>query len=171
MGVVRFSELWKKYRYAALIVLLGVLLMLLPARSGQTAAGESGTTFAGENFSLAETEQRMETVLGQMEGVGRLRVMLTLAAGPQLQLASDTDVSAENGTGITRSRQEPLTLSRGSGAQEVVVVNQLYPVYQGAVVVCQGAGSSTVRLAVTEAVSALTGLSADRISVVKWKQS
>ena len=38
----------------------------------------------------------------------------------------------------------------------------------GAVVVCQGAGSSGVRLAVTEAVAALTGLPADRITVVQW---
>ena len=46
---------------------------------------------------------------------------------------------------------------------------QLYPTYQGAVVVCEGAGSSTVRLAVVNAVSVLTGLSSDKISVVKWK--
>lgn len=170
MRVVRFSELWKKYRYAALIVLLGVLLMLLPSRGKKTAAGESASSSA-ESFSLSQTEQRMEAILGQMEGVGRLRVMLTLAAGPRLQLAEDTDVSAENGAGLTRSRRETVTLSRGSGLQEVVVTNQIYPVYQGAVVVCQGAGSSAVRLAVTEAVSALTGLSADRITVVKWKQS
>ena len=40
--------------------------------------------------------------------------------------------------------------------------------YLGAVVVCQGAGSGGVRLAVTEAVAALTGLPADRITVVQW---
>ena len=117
------------------------------------------------------TEERMEAILGQMEGVGKLRVMLTLAEGPRLLLASDSDVSTEAGGGVTRSRLEPLTVNRGSGTQEVVVTHQLYPVYLGAVVVCQGADSSAVRLAVTEAVAALTGLSSDRISVVKWKQS
>jgi len=43
-------------------------------------------------------------------------------------------------------------------------------VYQGAVVVCQGADSSAVRLAVTEAVAALTGLSTEKITVVQWEQ-
>ena len=62
-------------------------------------------------------------------------------------------------------------LTRGSGSQEVIVTQQVYPVYQGAVIVCQGAGNSAVRLAITEAVSALTGLSANRISIVKWKES
>ena len=46
---------------------------------------------------------------------------------------------------------------------------KMYPVYQGAVVVCQGAGNSQVRLTVIDAVSVLTGLSSDKISVVKWK--
>jgi len=37
-------------------------------------------------------------------------------------------------------------------------------------VVCQGADSSAVRLAVTEAVAALTGLSTEKITVVQWEQ-
>ena len=57
----------------------------------------------------------------------------------------------------------------GSGQQDVVITQQRYPLYQGAVVVCQGAGKASVRLAVTEAIAALTGLTSDKISVVKWK--
>ena len=171
MRVIRFTELWKKYRFAALIVLAGVVLMLLPTRRSTASAAEKGVSSAEESFSLSRTEERMEAILGQMEGVGKLRVMLTLAEGPRLLLASDSDVSTEAGGGVTRSRLEPLTVNRGSGTQEVVVTHQLYPVYLGAMVVCQGADSSAVRLAVTEAVAALTGLSSDRISVVKWKQS
>ena len=52
---------------------------------------------------------------------------------------------------------------------DVVVTEQTYPVYQGAVVVCQGAGDSGVHLAVVQAVSVLTGLGSDKITVVQWK--
>jgi stage III sporulation protein AG len=45
----------------------------------------------------------------------------------------------------------------------------LAPQYLGAIVVCQGADRSDVRLAIVEAVSALTGLGADKISVLKMK--
>ena len=62
-----------------------------------------------------------------------------------------------------------LCVDIGSGTQDVVVTRERYPSYQGAVVVCEGAGDAAVRLALTEAVSALTGLSADRISIVQWK--
>ena len=45
----------------------------------------------------------------------------------------------------------------------------LSPEYLGAVVVCQGANDVQVRLAVVEAVSKVTGLGADKISVLKMK--
>ena len=62
-----------------------------------------------------------------------------------------------------------LTVNRGSGKQEVVVTSGCTLSIRGAVVVCQGAGNSQVRLTVIDAVSVLTGLSSDKISVVKWK--
>ena len=48
-----------------------------------------------------------------------------------------------------------------------MVTRTVYPTYRGALVVCQGADRAEVRLAVTEAVTALTGLTADRVTVAK----
>lgn len=158
----KWKELWKRYKYVALVILTGAVLMLLPgSREEAEQSAQSGSA-----FSLADTEQRMETLLGQMAGVGRVQVMLTLKNGSQLELAQDTDETLSEQE--QRSQSQPITLNRGSGYQEVVVTQETYPLYLGAVVVCQGAGSSSVRLAVTEAVAALTGLSADRIRVVQW---
>lgn len=162
MGKVRWSELWKKYKFVLLVVLVGVILMLLPvsSRTKETAADDSQTL--QEAFDLEAVEQRMEEVLGKIDGVGKLRLMLTLQSGTRLTLAEDTQRDQE------RTQRETVTLNRGSGNQEIVVTNRYYPVYQGAVVVCQGADSSAVRLAVTETVQALTGLPSDRIMVAKW---
>ena len=55
----------------------------------------------------------------------------------------------------------------GGSAEEPVVTRTVYPTYRGALVVCQGGDQADVKLAVTEAVAALTGLSADRITVAK----
>ena len=57
-------------------------------------------------------------------------------------------------------------MNNGSG-QEAVVRLERYPVFQGALVVSQGADRAEVRLVLTQAVSALTGLGADRITVCK----
>lgn len=61
-----------------------------------------------------------------------------------------------------------MKLNRGSGTQDVVVTEQVYPTYQGAVIVCQGADDPAVCLSVTEAVAVLTGLGSEKITVVKW---
>ena len=161
----KLKDILNKYRFAVLVALAGVVLMLLPAGKQETAdtAGEEMT------FSLEETERRMAEVLSAMDGVGRVQVMLTLHSGETLSLAEDSSATLGSG-GDVRQDSQVLTVNRGSGKQEVVVTRRLYPTYQGAVVVCQGAGDSRVRLRVLETVSVLTGLSSDKISVVQWKQ-
>ena len=155
---------WKKYGLTLLIVAAGVALMLLPGKSED--ADKKQTMQNTEEFSLEATQARMEKILGRIEGTGKLQLMLTLKSGPRLRLAEDQDQTADREE-MSR-RTETVTVSRGGGSEDIVVTQQLYPVYQGALVVCQGADQAAVRLAVTEAVSALTGLSSDRITVVKW---
>lgn len=162
MGKVRWSELWKKYKFVLLVVLVGIILMLLPVSSQTKESEENKSQIPQESFDLAAMEQRMEEVLGKIDGVGKLRLMLTLQSGTRLTLAEDTQRDQD------RTQREIVTLNRGSGNQEIVITNRFYPVYQGAVVVCQGADSSAVRLAITETVQALTGLPSDRIRVAKW---
>lgn len=158
------GNLWKKYKYVGLVVLAGILLMLLPGKKT-----DAGPQEGGGSFSLEDTERRMEELLGRMDGVGRVQVMLTLRSGETLSLAEDSSATLGSG-GDVRQDSQVLTVNRGSGKQEVVVTQRLYPTYQGAVVVCQGAGDSRVRLRVMETVAVLTGLSSDKISVVQWKQ-
>ena len=154
----------KKYKFVALILLVGLVLMLLPSGEKDKAAeGESGT----ENFSLAETERRLEALLKNVQGVGQVNVMLTLKSGSTLELAEDSSTSLRESE--TKKESDVVTVSRGSGVEEVVVTYERYPSFQGAVVVCEGGGNSAVRLSVIEAVSVLTGLGSDKITVVQWK--
>lgn len=163
----KLREVLKKYRFAALVALAGIVLMVLPG--GKKDGGSEESCAQDGGFSLEETEKRMAEVLGSVEGVGKVRVMLTLQSGETLSLAEDSSSALGSG-GDVRQDSQVLTVNRGSGRQEVVVTKRMYPTYQGAVVVCQGAGNSRVRLQVMETVAVLTGLSSERISVVQWKQ-
>lgn len=153
-----------RYKFPAIMLLLGVVLMLLPVGKKTTAASEETPP---QEFDLAAMERQIEEIVGCMDGVGRVRVMLTLRTGPTLSLASDQDETLRDAE--MRTESQILKLNRGSGMQEVVVTQQRYPVFQGAVIVCDGAGNSAVRLQVTEAVSVLTSLSSDKITVAKWQ--
>ena len=146
-GGVNASALWKKYRLVILVILAGVLLMLLPADKGSNIKPPADESSGREDFSLDATCRQMEDILSRIKGTGQLRLMLTLKSGSQLQLAEDTDRSdAEKETHTDRST---VTLSRGGGTEEIVVTRRTYPVYRGAVVVCEGADNAEVRLALT----------------------
>lgn len=74
----------------------------------------------------------------------------------------------QNESAVQRETQT-VVVSAGSGKQETVLVQQVYPTFQGALVVATGGGDPAVRLKLTEAVAALTGLGADKISICKGK--
>lgn len=155
----------KKYRCAAAVVLLGTVLMLLPDGGSETAAGVSAAE--AETFDRAAVQEEMEEILRAIDGVGGLRLMLTVDAGTARELAQDT--AAERGGEGGRQQSETVVVGAGGGTQEVVVTRSVYPRYVGALVVCEGGGSAGVRLAVTNAVSALTALPSDRITVLQGK--
>ena len=109
-----------KNKYVLAVLCLGLLLLLLPRRSGDSGTGTAGTgdPLSASGIPLDTESQRIAALLRQIRGVGEAEVLLS-----------------------------------GSGA----------------VVVCQGADQAGVRLDVTNAVAAYTGLVSDKISVIKMK--
>ena len=167
----RLEHLFRQYKYVLVVILAGVVLLLLPPLWEKEGAGEEEETQAPQEVntedSAAALERRLEEALSQIQGVGEADVILTLKSGPQKILAQDSETSiSERGTEASVSS---VLISRGSGEEDAIVVQQLSPQYQGALVVCSGGDDPAVRLKVVEAVSALTGLGADKISVSKGK--
>lgn len=158
----------KQYKYVVLTAALGIFLLLLPPGEGKTA--DTGRTpTAAEHFDRAALQTEMEDILSSLDGVGRLSLMLTVDGGSEYELAQDeTDARKFSGTesGEQSRSSETVVLGSGSGA-EVVVTRSRYPRFLGALVVCEGGDRADVQLKVTQAVGALTGLSSDRITVVK----
>ncbi len=167
---VRWLAAVGRYKYALLVAALGAALLLWPG-TGKTAgeaADGSGGSGAAPLADCGELERALEEILGKIGGVGRAEVLLTLASTDRQVLASDTSLSyagpSQSPDSYSRST-DTVTVS-GSGGTEVVVTHWLCPQYRGALVVCDGGGSDKVRLAVTEAVSVLTGLGSDKIAVM-----
>ncbi len=161
-GKVR--ETTKAYRLVWLVILAGLVLLAIPSGKEEEAQAEE-TPAAATQFDLAAMEDRLAQALSRIDGAGEVTVVLTLQDGPRQVLAQNVDRDGEEG----REQTETVVLSRGSGSQETVSVQELYPSYQGALLVCPGGDDPTVRLKLTEATSALTGLGADKISISKGK--
>lgn len=159
-----------RFKYPALILLLGLVLLSVPTHSGkkETAGTAQGPP---ESSETEEVEARMEAILGEIEGAGRVRVMLQYAAGEKSIYQTDSEQEIRtNGDGKeTRTAVETVLSSRESSRDAPVVVQTIYPTFRGAVVVAEGADNSSVKLDLVNAVSSLTGLGADKITVIKMK--
>lgn len=152
----------EKYRVALLVILAGLVLLLLPMGGQEEPIQEEAAQDA--QFDLAVLEDRLEEALSKIDGAGEVTVVLTIQNGPRQVLAQNVD----RGSGEEETTST-VVLSRGSSTQETVTVQELYPSYQGALLVCEGGDDPEVRLKLTEATSALTGLGADKISISKGK--
>lgn len=162
------AKLWKlldQYKYVLIVIAAGIVLLLWPSgeRREEQAAG-SGVVGTQETFDLAALEGRLSETLSKVEGAGKVTVTLTVKSGMEQVLASDRSTSvSERGSSV---EEETVLVNSGAG-QEAVLLTQRYPTFQGALVVCEGGDDAEIRLLMTRAVSALTGIGADRITVCK----
>lgn len=165
--VKKLRTLLDRYKYVLMVILVGVVLLLIPGTAGEkqpTQSGSSPPAAAGDQgFDLETMERKLESALSDIDGAGSVSVVLSVREGERSVVARDTTV------GDREDSETTVVVSKGSGTEEPVVLQKVYPQYQGALVVCEGGGNAAVRLKLTEAVAALTGLGTDRISICKAK--
>ena len=170
----KWKKFWNKYKYVALIAILGILLLLWPTEKSESAAEAPAVSVkpAEETLDdLTATENKMKNILSKIQGVGQLELMLTLDKSASSQYVENTDLRYDGQAKMPENYQrtaEPVILTQDN--QEALILEEsTYPTYRGCLVVCEGGGNAAVKLAVTSAVAALTGLSSDRITVTAWQ--
>lgn len=159
--VNKWKPILLKYRYPAIILLLGILLMMLPGRKNNNPPDVVEPT---EAICL---EERLANMLSKIEGAGKVEVVLSVSMGEEIvyQIDHETDIS----DGDESIHSKTILISDSQRTQSGLVKQINPPIYLGAVITCQGADNPVVKLAIVDAVSTLTGLGADRISVLKMK--
>ena len=153
----------KKYRYAVLVLLIGVGLMLIPMKTEQKKT--ETVSLPSESYEQRLSED-LSKILSQIEGAGKVQVLLTISESEKTVFQTNiNEAKGETGT----SKWDTVIITDADRNQSGMIQQVISPVYQGAIIVCQGAEKASVRLAIVEAVSNITGLGADKISVEKMK--
>lgn len=161
----KIPEYIKKYRYVVLVLAIGLILMAIPEKS--SASDSNSNVIASTTNNETSVSDQLRSVLSKIEGAGNIEVMLTVSAGEEIIYQTDQDISVSGESNSTRS--DTVTLTDADRNQVGLIKQVNPPSYMGAIIVCQGADSPTVKLAIVEAVSKITGLSSDRICVLKMK--
>ena len=155
----------RKYKYAMVVLLIGILLMMIP--NHQTIPEDKTEIETKNMIQNQDLAYELSELLGSIQGAGRVKVMLTISEGESTLYQTDSTYS-QSGTG-TNSKTETILITDSNRNQTGLIHQKNPPIYRGAVVLSQGAENPTVRLAIVEAVSKATGLGADKIAVLKMK--
>lgn len=166
-----------------LIAIAGIILLVTnfsewrsqtAKKTGQT---EEKTVQTGQNDAYVEAlENKLVHILENVDGVGKVEVMITLKASKESVLNKDiseeTQTEAEKNNEVQKSsknqkKQEETILSDSSGNSAPYVVKELEPEIAGIVISCEGADNKVVAASVLEAAQVLFGVSANHIKVLK----
>ena len=172
-----------------IIFLVGVLLLVIALPTEQKK--EQSDTYEEETVStagsgidteqdvyLSKLERRLENVLSQMEGTGKVTVMITLESSAEKVVEKDIEADSETVTetdsqGGTRTTQNSThgetTVYNGDNtqSQEPYISKELSPQVEGVVVLAEGGDNAVVKQNITEAVQALFGIYTHKIRVMK----
>ncbi len=175
----------------AIVIIIGIILIiagsaLFGAKTQDTKQEPQKTSeqeqVMKQNTSGGDaTETRLRTLLSQIQGVGRVDVMITYSAAGENVPAYDTskktsrtdEKDSEGGTrNITEDESENTLVYEDSptGGKTPVILKKLSPEVKGVLVVAEGADSVTVREHIVSAVRVVLDIPAHRVEVVQRKK-
>ncbi|MBO5867756.1 MAG: hypothetical protein J6Q54_02470 [Oscillospiraceae bacterium] len=158
----KVNALFRKYKYPLIVLLLGLIFILIPSNKETQLSVTEVTQVYPEETSF---EHELADILSKVKGAGRVEVMLTVSKGEEVLYQTDNNITS--GAESSGTKTSTVIVSDSNRA-ESGLVRQVNPaVYYGAIILCQGADDPAVKLALTEAVSRITGIGTNCISVLK----
>lgn len=137
--------------------------------------------FKDTTSEIDETEKKLKSILSQIQGVGKLDVMITYASTRENVPAYDikkslnqtTEEDSEGGTRDISQEEYDSTLAYEdsvNGGKEPVILKELQPEIKGVLVVAEGAGRIEVRERICNSVIVVFDIPAHRVHVVQRKK-
>lgn len=169
----------KKVKVIFLIGVIGIALIFLSGMFGSNDGKRktaSPQTFQTEDY-VEKLEKRIHTIVTNVAGVGKARVMITLENTPQYVYESEkketNDLSKDYENGQTQKEQERsnyeknVILVDGADGREALLKTTVEPKVKGVVVVCQGGENIAVEKQVVDVVTTALNISSNRVCVAK----
>lgn len=183
--IVKYLNGLKKEQLLICALIAGLLLIVAIPTKKQTDSSKEQlqASVEAENMGSAGIRQQLETqladALSQMEGVGKVQVVLTLESSTKKEVEKDVPASqssqSESGDGRNltsdsgSSEETTVYEKKSDGSQTPYVVSETMPEVRGVLVVAQGADNPQVVKQISEGIMALFRVEAHKIKVVKMK--
>lgn len=164
-------------RKTVLLALAAICLILLSfphSSEKKTNDSEETTEVQSESTDVEVLEKRLVNALSKVEGVGKVKVMITLKSSKESVVNKDTPYEEEEekdgeSTRKSVSSEEETVLIEEDGKSVPYVIKELEPEIEGVVVIAQGGANASVQKDITEAVTALFNVQANKVKVLKME--
>lgn len=164
-----------------IMALLGILLMVIAIpvgtqedeeEKGQTLPADAEDISAGSGDGYAasyeqEMEERLEELLQSMEGVGNVKVMITLAASDEKIVLKDYDIS--EGQDSLKTVENTVFYTDETGQESPYCQKIITPRVEGVVVVAEGGDDPGRIIEITDVIQSLFDVPVHKIRVVRMK--
>ena len=157
----------KSVKNIEIIIGLVIIAVMIIIYSNVSAAKEKTEAASGGEATLTENlETRLAEILGEIEGAGEVKVMITFAGTGDKITAETTNTHTTITNGSTSSTTTTTTTSSPilSGS-DVVILQEKMPEIKGVIVVAEGAGDMTVKLKLMQATATVLGINANSIQI------
>lgn len=173
----------------ALLIIAGVLL-LLSSFGGQENKKEEKKSETKQleqseeyqlNTYIENMESRLTNVLSQVDGIGKVQVMITAKSTQEKVILKDvpykkSTVKEQDGSGTTKESTE-MTGEEGTvlekqqdGSENPYITKEIQPEIEGVIVIAQGAEEKRIQAEINDAVVALFSVPSHKIKVMKMKK-
>lgn len=149
-----------------IILLVGAGLMLFPSIDKKDSEAPPQTAEYYPN-----DEEKLEGILSEINGVGKVRVMITYCGGNESEIAYDanTEISRRGEGENTKITEERTDKQAITSSGKPFVKRTVYPEIKGAVVAAEGAANAEVRQEILDAVTTSLGLAPHKVYVGEMK--
>ena len=156
----------KKLTAIVCIGLAGIILLtfseIFPTKNDSSDKKETESVTDIRDSYEEDIEKRLTSIVSAIDGAGRTEVMVTLASG-------DENVYAVKEKSSDGSKEREYIVIDSDKNESGLLLKVIEPEIRGVAVVCEGAGSAGVRQEIVSTVSAVLGISTNRISIAKIK--
>ena len=130
---------------------------------------DTGTAYDMAAFQL-ETEEKLNEILSEISGVGKVKVMLTVSGTQEYIYAEEVKKSDTQDTDKKAEQSENKYVIVDTGNEkEALVKKVINPQINGVVIVCEGGGSARVCESIYRTVSTVLGIPTNKIYVTQIK--
>lgn len=176
-----------------IVVLIITVIVINTIWNGKESNAEKQSPVSDQNKKLAvqevqtsseaetdDTVKKLEEILSKIDGVGKVKVMLTYSQTSQTVPLYNQDSSEKNteesdkqgGTRkVTESDTKTEIIYKEENGEKVPITQSIIsPKVEGAIVTAQGAGDSLVKTNIIQAVEAVTGVASHKIQVFQMSK-